>query len=319
MSINLSTHPVSEPSIDYMENLRSLYPASDSYEERKKRTDTMIMSVFGPERVNLPVGYASGHSGISDDPVLTEYNHNKHVEETLGHHREYQAMLRRQEEEQQRKKAEQEAERAKKIAVFEHYWGIYEERVCTMVHAGEQFHAEIGQVLRAYENDNVQAMYEAAHTLNNNTLEPVMALFEEMRGQIVLESMGATELRNAWPTDSIDRVLAILTPDVISSLPNEAQNAVGYMLQSLHEVCQPIFNAVELTNPLNEPEPHVFEAKPIPAPKFEHYLSERTKQAPKGVKVEVPEGENAGKNYNSLSALTAENNAAKEATRRQRY
>lgn len=76
VSLKPPSQTKSDPAADYMEDLRRQYPASDSYEERKKRTDAMVEHIWGPERLNLAVGYASGHSGISDDPVITEYNRN---------------------------------------------------------------------------------------------------------------------------------------------------------------------------------------------------------------------------------------------------
>jgi hypothetical protein len=305
--------PNSDTSAAYMKSLHILYPASKSYEERKKHSDAMFTSIFGPEHVRFGVGYASGHSCISDDSVLAEYSYDKNMEEVLGYREAWRADRRCAEEHEQRKKVEHEAERAKKLAVFEHYCTIYDEHVRKMADAGGQFHVEIGHVLRAYENGHVQGLYEAAHLLINNTLEPIMILFDEMKSQIVLESMGAQELRNAWPTNSIEQVLTILTPEILHDLPYEVRNVLGYMLQSLRAICQPIIDAVPLVNPLNEPELPVFETKPLPVPKFEHDLSEKTKKASHDVKVEAPPGENAGINVPSLSALIDINNAAKKA------
>lgn len=306
--------PKSDNSAAYMKSLRILYPASDSYEERKKHTDATFTSIFGPEHVHFGVGYASGHSGISDDPVLAEYSYKKNMEERMGYRQAWQAEQRCVEEHEQRRKTEREAERARKLVVFEHYCAIYDERVRKMVNAGDQFHARIGHVLRAYENGNVQDLQKAAHLLTNNTLEPILELFEEMRSQIVLESIGAQELRNAWPSNIIEQVLTLLTPELIGDFPYEVHNALGYMLQSLRAVCQPIIDAVPLESPLNEPEPHVFDAKPLPVPSFEHYLSEKTKQASQNVKVEAPPGENVGLNLPSLSALIDMTKAAKAAS-----
>lgn len=213
--------------------------------------------------------------------------------------------MRQRHEDEERKIAAQAAERAKKITVFEHFWGIYQERVRKLMSAGSQFIVEINQVLAAYDSGNVEGLYEAAHILNNNTLEPLLALLDEMKPQIVLESMGAQEFRNAWPLGSVDGLLTILSSDLLSSLPHEAHNAVGYMLQSLRAICQPIMDAVPLENPLDEPEPHVFGAKPIPLPAFQHWESEKMKKEEKEVKRESPKEENEAKNFSSFAAMAA--------------
>lgn len=67
-------HPEPAPEPDYMDKLRLLHPPSDDHNERQAHIKKNLESILGPERMNSGVGPPSGHSGMTDDPVLTQWN-----------------------------------------------------------------------------------------------------------------------------------------------------------------------------------------------------------------------------------------------------
>jgi hypothetical protein len=69
-----------QPEPDYMERLSSVHPAINDPQECTKRIQTGLAAILGPERMSLGVGSASGHMGISDDPILEQYHQDKHMQ-----------------------------------------------------------------------------------------------------------------------------------------------------------------------------------------------------------------------------------------------
>jgi hypothetical protein len=237
---------------DYMKELQALHPASDDYEERRKRTTATLEFILGPERMASGVGLPSGHSGISDDPVLTNYYKEKHINHTLDLWQGYQDYQGRQWEEQQRKLAEQEAERQRKIVLLEHYCSKYDQRILELVQFGPKINADITKLLHAFENGDLKSLQQATITLINEVLEPVNSIFEDMKKEIALEELGAQELKNAWPLDGIDMVMNVFKKETLSAFAGEFQVALSYLLQGFRALYKPILSAVPLTNPLNE-------------------------------------------------------------------
>jgi hypothetical protein len=270
-----STVLESKPDGDYMEEVRALHPASDDLEECRKRRNTMLESILGSERMHVGVGLPSGHSRISNDLVLASYNHERFVNHKLSLHQEYQAIQRQQWEEMQRKVAEKEAERQRKAVLLDYYWSEYVECAARLTQLGPVFHSEITHLLQAMNEGNLDALRQAANALINDVLEPADSIFEDMMKYIMLETMGAQSLRETWPLDDVDRVLAFLDAQTLSQFTDDFQGTLGYMLQGLRAICEPILAAVPFENPLNEQPAPIFEAKPIPGT-FEDFAKQNS-------------------------------------------
>jgi len=293
------TLPEAQPNLSYMDSVRVLHPASDDPEERRKRTQTTLDSILGPGRKNTGVGLPSGHSGINEDPIFSKYYQEKKTEGMLELHQEYQLKQRRQWEEQQRQAQEQETSRLMKLAVYEKFCEFYDTRVAKLAQFGPKLDTEINKLLEAFDNGNEVSLKQAVIVLLSEVLEPANQIFEEMKKEIMLESLGAEVLKSAWPLAGIDKVLDTFNAPNMSSFNDSYQAALGYMLQGLRAVCQPILSAVPLVNPLGDPPAQPFVAAPIPV-NFETYVASAQRKQPA---VPAPEDPNAGKNFRSFADL----------------
>ncbi|KAH7070084.1 hypothetical protein FB567DRAFT_539835 [Paraphoma chrysanthemicola] len=309
--------PKPEPQLSYMESVRSKHPPSEDPAKRNKSVFDMLASI--PSLSNVTgVGAPSGHSGISDDPVLAKFNQDRHISHILELHQESQANQRAQWLEQQRQEAKAEAERQRKVAIFQHFCSRYDERVAKLVQLGPKFHAEMTKFDHAFEQDDLNLFCEAITALVTQVIEPAHAILQEMPAEIALETMGATELMNAWPLDKVDNILQQYTGPNMSNFNDETQHMLNYMMQGFHAICAPIFKAVPLANPLNQAPSQPFEAKPIsvsfmhhpnaaPAPmtsqpKLQHQPQPQSESQPL-----AHAGQNADKNFASLADLIKSN------------
>ncbi|KAF2825242.1 hypothetical protein CC86DRAFT_407464 [Ophiobolus disseminans] len=300
-----------QPKSSYMESVRTLHPTSDDYEERRKRTAATLNSILGPERANVGVGLPSGHSGNTEDPILSNYHYEKNFNDILDLHQEYQLQQRRQWEERQRRAEEKEIIRTKKLALLEAACTLYDTRVAKLAEYGPKLDTEITKLLTAFDGGDTVTFPQAATALINEVLEPAAAIFEEMKNEILLESTGAEILKNAWPLPSISKVLETFNAPVLSRFTDTYMYAVSHMLQGFLAITQPIHSAVPLTNPLGDEEALPFVAAPIPVNFQTYAASVQRKQADVAAPVAVltPEGPNTGKNFTSFAALVASNRA----------
>lgn len=294
-----------EPQLSYLESVRVLHPPSDDPAERTKSILASLASIPSINRIS-GVGAPSGHSGISDDPILARYNQERHTNNVLELHRQYQSMQRSKWEEEQRQAAAAEAERQRKLNVLQHYCGKYDERMAKLVQFGPKFNAEINKLEDAFERGDLPTLCQAIAALVDEVVEPAHAILQEMPAEIALETSGAAQLKNAWPLEKMDQVLQRFTASNLSVFSDEVQNMIGYMMQGFRVVCTPILNAVPLVNPLGEPPALPFVAKPIQVP-FTHYMATATaasRSAPHThPQPTAPEGPNAGKNFASFADL----------------
>jgi hypothetical protein len=263
----------------------------------------------------LGVGLPSGHSGLEDDPVLAKYNQDRCITNVLTQHQQQQAMQRQrweeqqrlaaqQWEEQQRFIAEQEAERAQKVMMFEHHFAIYKEQVHALCLRGPSFTEMVTKLVVAFDNGDLSGLQQAVGILTNGFLEPIYAALESMKQSIALEQLGALELKNAWPLEGIDHILTMFDDASAAHFSIEFRLAIGYMLQGLRAVCQPVLNAQPMPDLFSSAGPaksstpqqqqQVVAAKP-PQPQ----------QASQNDHTISPPGVNAGKNFSSFAAFAA--------------
>ncbi|KAH7069589.1 hypothetical protein BKA63DRAFT_421401 [Paraphoma chrysanthemicola] len=309
--------PKPEPQLSYMDSVRLQHPPSNDPAERNKSVLELLASI--PSFSNVTgVGAPSDHSGISDDPVLAKFNQDRQTSHILQLHQEYQAKQRAQWWEQKHQEAEAEAERQRKVAIFQHFCSRYDERVAKLVQLGPKFHAEITNFDHAFEQGDLNLLCEAITALVTQIIEPAHAILQEMPAEIALETVGATELMNAWPLDKVDDNLQQFTGPNMSNFNNETQHMLNYMMQGFHAICAPIFKAVPLANPLNPAPSLPFEAKPISVP-FMHVsadapapmtlqpaLQPQTQPQPESQQL-ASEDQNVGKNFASFADLIKSN------------
>jgi hypothetical protein len=292
---------------DYMTELRALHPASDDPDERRQHTSTVLESILGPERMNAGVGLPSGHSGINNDDVLAKYNHDQFVKHTLSLYDEYQAVQRQQWEIEQRHAAEKKAERERKAVLLDHYWSEYVQQVANLAQLGPVFCSNITYLLQAFDGGNLDALHQSTIGIIEDVLIPSNEILEEMKKYILLETMGAQSLSEAWPLDDVDRVLTIFDAPTLSQFKDNFQYTLNYMLQALRDICQPILAAVPFENPLNEQPTHTFKAAPIPII-FEDWVKQKSQQEQQPQNVAAPTDANAGKNFGSFTDLLKASN-----------
>jgi hypothetical protein len=330
----------SDRSDSYMAELRERYPPVEDPVERSKHLHATLASIPRAGLVSAGVGLPSGHSGINDDPVLAKYNQDRFVSDVLSHHQDYQALLRQQQEAEQRQAAEREAEYQRKVVLLEHHWSQYKERVAQLMHLGPVISSHLAYLFGAAEQVNFEALYQAAHALINDVLNPANSIFEDMRKEIMLETMGAESLKETWPLNDIERTLIAVDDQTLSQLPDIVQHTLSCMLQGLQTARRFILEAKPFENPLVEQQPHAFEARPFPATfmdfakknsqqrqqplpssyglpnqqPFQTYQGLSTQQALPPFQSQqaqqqpqpaaAPQGDNAGKNFSSFADLT---------------
>jgi hypothetical protein len=248
---------------DYMDSLRECYPPIEDPVKRSKHIAATLASIPRLDHMNAGVGLPSGHSGISDDPVLVKYNQDLYVNDVLSAHQNYQAFQRQQQEAEQRKAAEKEAERQRKAVLLDYHWSKYEERVAQLLRLGPVFSSHMAYLLGALDEGNPEALRQVAHALINDVLNPADSILENMKKDIMLETMGAQDLKGAWPLSDVDRILNVLDDQLVAQLPDIAQPILDNMLQGLQTICQPVLEAKVFESPLAEQQPHAFEARPI--------------------------------------------------------
>jgi hypothetical protein len=294
-----------EHELSYMESVRVLHPPSDDPAERTKCILASLASIPSINRIS-GVGAPSGHSGISDDPILAKYNQERYTNNVLELHRQYQSMQQSKREEEQRQAAAAEAERQRKLNVLQHYCGKYDERVAKLVQFGPKFNAEITKLGDAFERGDLFTLCQAITAFVDEVVEPAYAILQEMPAEIALETSGAAKLKDAWPLEKMDQVLERFTAPNLSVFSDEVQNMIGYMMQGFRAVCTPILNAVPLVNPLGEPPTLPFSTKPVQVP-FTHYMATAPAASQSAAQTHpqpsAPEGPNAGKNFASFADL----------------
>jgi hypothetical protein len=331
-----------------MDSLRDRCPPIEDPVKRSKHIAATLASIPRLGHTNASVGLPSGHSGISDDPVLAKYNQDLYVNDILSAHRDYQTFQRQQQEAEQRKAAEKEAERHRKAVLLDHHWSKYEERIAQLLHLGPVFSSHMTYLLEAFDEGNPEALCQNGHVLINDILNPANMILEDMKKDIMLETMGAQELKQAWPLNDVDRILSVIDDQLVAQLPDMAQPTLDYMLQGLRAVCQPILEAKVFENPLAEQQPYASGARPIPVTfvDFANKNSQQGQQPLQGLQNQqalqfyqglpsqqalsdlqlpparqrqtesaaAPAGDNAGKNFSSFADLTK---ATKDATQPQ--
>lgn len=258
----------------YIEEVRSTHPASDDHVERSNCIQAGLASILGPERMRLGVGLPSGHSGIDDDPILAKYNTDKRIQDTKDVYEQYQTMLRQQREQQQHKEAEEAAARQSKQTELDEYRLIYEQRVKNLVALGPEFRTQTMRLLQAYEQGDFQQLRWALSEIIGNVLEKACKIFVEMQDGIMLELLGASELKNAWPLEAIDQIFTLFHEQAAAQFPENEQNGLGYMIHGIQFICQPIIAAREWFNPLMQQTSSnlAFVAAPVPI-SFEQFAA----------------------------------------------
>jgi hypothetical protein len=326
-----------------MEDLRERHPPIEDPAERSKHLAATLASIPRLSHMN-GVGLPSGHSGISDDPVLVKYNQDRFANDIFGAYRDYQVFQRQQQEAEQRKAAETVAEQQRKAVLLDQHWGKYKERVAQLLRLGPVFSSHMAYLLRAFDNGNHESLCQIAHDLINDVLNPANTILKDMKKGIMLETMGAQDLKEAWPLNEVDRILNVLDDQFVAQLPDFAEPIINCMLQALRTVCQPIFEAKVFENPLVKQRPHAFEARPIPVAfmdfanknslqgqqplqglqnqqSLQYYHGLPSQQPLSGLQLlpaqqqtqvaAAPAGDNAGMNFSSFAGLTK---ATKDAT-----
>jgi hypothetical protein len=254
-----------QPEPDYMEKVRSAHPASEDPVERSKRIQEGLAAILGPERMSLSVGSASGHSGISDDPILKQYNEDKKAQNTLNLREQYNTLVRQQREEYERSQAEHNADMERKKIQLDVARYNYMDRVCKLAQLGPKFNAEIMKLQQTFTNGDLGGLQWAVHNLINNILEPSNKIFEDMKEQIVLEQQGTETLKEAWPLEAVDQILRVFDAQTLWQFDENTHNALGCMLQCMRAVCQPILVAKPFINPLDQASANLpFVAAPVP-------------------------------------------------------
>jgi hypothetical protein len=258
----------------YMEEMGSAHPASENHVERSNRIQAGLASILGPERMGLGVGLPSGHSGIDNDPILTNYNTEKRIQDTKDVYEQYQAMLRQQREQQQYREAEEAATQQSKQTELDAHRFMYRQRIEQLLALSPNFHTQAMGILQAYEQGNFHELQWALGEIISNVLEPACKIFEEMQGGIMLEFFGANELKNAWPLEAIDRVFTLFDEQAAAQFPENEQNGLGYMTHCIQFICKPIIAAREWINPLMQQASsnHPVVAAPIPI-SFEQFAA----------------------------------------------
>jgi hypothetical protein len=274
-----------------MDSLRERYPPIEDPVKRSKHIAATLASIPRLGHTNAGVGLPSGHSGISDDPVLEKYNQDLYVKDILSAHRDYQTFQRQQQEAEQRKAAEKEAERQRTAVLLDHHWSKYEERVAQLLRLGPLFSSHMAYLLEAFDKGNPEALCQIAHVLINDVLNSANMILEDMKKDIILETMGADELKQAWPLNDVDRILSVIDDQLVAQLPDMAQPTLVYMLQGLRAVYQPILEAKVFENPLTEQQA-LSDVQLPPA------QQQQTESAA------APAGDNADKNFSSFADLT---------------
>jgi hypothetical protein len=334
----------SDRSDSYMAELRERYPPIEDPVERSKHLHATLASIPRAGLVSAGVGLPSGHSGISGDPILAKYNQDRFVSDVLSHHQDYQALVRQQQEAEQRQAAEREAEYQRKIVLLEYHWLQYKERVAQLMHLGPVISSHLAYLFGAAEQVNLEALHQAAHALINDVLNPANIIFEDMRKEIMLETIGAESLKEAWPLNDFERTLIAVDDQTLSQLPDIVQHTLGSVLQGLQTARQFILEAKPFENPLAEQQPHAFETRPI-QPTFMDFAKKNSQQEQQSLQsyygtpnqqyfrtyqglstqqalpsfqaqqaqqlpqaAAAPQGDNAGKNFASFADLTKATN-----------
>jgi hypothetical protein len=121
----------------------------------------------------------------------------------------------------------------------------------------------------------------------------------------MLEWEGAQKLKSVWPLEGIDIILEIFDEDTAAYFNEEAQRAIGNMLQGLRAVCKPILNAQPLPDLYSSvgPATTLYASMPQQQQPIGATNTPPPQQTGEQVKIESPPGVNAGRNFNSFSAF----------------
>lgn len=154
--------------------------------------------------------------------------------------------------------------RTKKAVLLEQAGYLYDNRVLQLASYGRQIDFETSKLLTALDNSDMSSLEQAIIALVNDVIEPARAIYDAMSRKIALESLGAQTLKNEWPVANIDKVLDTFNAPTMSSFNDSFQASIGYMLQGLRDICQPITVAVPFINPLLGAPAQPFVAAPLP-------------------------------------------------------
>lgn len=292
------TLPPPKPKLSYYDELCIKHPVSDDPKEReeKKQANLAKMKAMAASvGLNTDDSFkppAHGYSEIGDDPVIVKWRTGQEAVKFLELRRDFMEQQRRQKEEFQRKAQEAAAIRTKKI-IFEHACALYDNRVKALERFGPKIAYETSKLLAALDNDDMPALERAIIALVNNVIEPSRAIYDAMNRNIRLEALGATTLNTAWPVATIDKVLDTFNAPVLSLSNDNFQATIGYFLQGLRDIFQPIVAAVPLVNPLGDTPAQPFVAADMPIT-FETFAAKAQRKG---------DAPNAGKNFDSFADL----------------
>jgi hypothetical protein len=264
------TRPEPARKLSYMEETRILYPLIEDPEERRLHQEKILASIISPERLALGLGTPSGHTGIENDPVLQQYYKERKEHDIWNAFNEWQANQLRQREEVQRRHDEPKAETERKRVLLEHFCSLYDQRVEKLAFLGPQMLATITATSQAIDSNNFEHFIHSVSGMNR-ILDAAAEIYTEMQREITLEQKGAQKLNESWPLEAFDQTFKNLEK-VIPTLNADVQGPVGWMLQSIRNVCHPIVTAQPFSNPLANESSLPFVVQPIPI-SFEHFLA----------------------------------------------
>jgi hypothetical protein len=333
---HLELEPELEPG--YIEKVRMLYPSSNDHNERQAHTKKMLESILGLERMKFTVGSPSGHSGVTEDPTLAQWNKEKFYSGVLDCVHDYDTQRHRQQQDLQRQAAEKQIKRQQDAALLEHHLLMYRQRLEQLIQFGPKFNDAIDVLERAADNGDILAMCRIANAMCNDILTPAQEILDAQKHDalIDIEFEGSRLLQDAWPLERLDHVLRLLQPEM-PQFSDEVQFSIGFMLQGIEYVCRPILCAQAFKNPLAEEPQLPFATQPIPK-SLAHHLADygyfvaqqplqqqqfqpqsqallpmqfqQPLQLQPQPPPQAPAGDNAGKNFSSFSDLFSASKAA---------
>ncbi|KAH7397273.1 hypothetical protein BKA66DRAFT_566394 [Pyrenochaeta sp. MPI-SDFR-AT-0127] len=217
------------PKLSYLESLPEPEPNED-HVERQKFVRDRLSSMVSEERMQLGLGYPSGHSGI--DSVIAEYNQQKAISALWD------------------KINAQEAER--KEIELNHIEGRnrYKARVEQLAYFGPKLSNGIDMFELALQENNMDVVVIVVRDIITNILMPIDAIFKNMDNDVSLEEEGARILKEQWPIGRLENVYIFLRNQCSFSVE------LLHFLQGIEAICTP------LDNPLG-PRPVLVATSPI--------------------------------------------------------
>ena len=182
---------------------------------------------------------------------------------------EWQANQLRQREELQRLYDEKKAETERKRVLLEHSCSLFDQRVEKLAYLGPQMLATLTAMSQAIDSNNFDHFMQSVYGMDRIP-DAATEIYTEMQREIMLETKGAQTLKESWPLEALDQTFKSLE-QVVSTLNAEVQGPVGWMLQSIRNVCHPIATAQPFNNPLANESSSPFVVQPIPI-NFEAFM-----------------------------------------------